>query len=83
MIKGAIYAHLLKYTLSKFGLRAGNNLVKEIQLKAPGSWETQETGAFLKSYFWEPQATRGYKDPAPNSLKERGFPIMTTAPLNM
>lgn len=55
-----LYRHSCKnYTPSMFGLRAGNNLVKEIQLKAPGSWGNRGDWYLLKSYFWEPQATGG------------------------
>lgn len=54
-------------------LRAGNNLVKEIQLKAPGSWGNGGELYLLKSYFSELVATGGYQGSDPNSWRSWGF----------
>lgn len=71
-----LYRHTCNYT-SKIDPTAGNNSVKEIQLKAPGSWGNRGDWYLLKSYFLKPQATGGYRGSGSNSLRETWFPALT------
>lgn len=70
-----VSAHLLKITAD---CRACNNLVKEIQSKAPGPEETGKTGDTHTQKKTTTESQRqpgGYQDLDSHSFKNLGFPF--------